>query len=114
MEVEVKGAPINITKNESNKGGKKMKFQFIGLGAAGNKAVVDLVKAGAATADDVILVNSTDKDFVDCDDIDRRYILNPGNTGCGKERKIAKQFAESCEDIILFADTTNVVLVTSV
>lgn len=94
-----------------------MKFAFIGLGAAGNKAAVDLVKAGVASAEDTILVNSTDKDFVNCDEVTNRVVLNPGNSGCGKERKLARQFAEhalALGQIKLKDGVSNVILVTSV
>ena len=109
---------IELTNDKKKYGGaEEMKFQFIGLGAAGNKAVIDLVKAGVAKPEDVILVNSTDKDFVDCDGIDNKIIMNPGNTGCGKERKIAKVYAERVNkvgNIIIRDDTTNVLFITSV
>ncbi len=104
-------------KDEDERRKERMKFQFIGLGAAGNKAAVDLVKAGVAKEDDVILINSTDKDFVNCDGISNKVILNPSNAGCGKERKIAKEYADRAiktNSIILKENTTNVLLVTSV
>ena len=102
---------------EDNEGGKLMKFQFIGLGAAGNKAMVDIVNAGVAKPEDVILINSTTKDFVDCDGVDNKVVLNPQNTGCGKERRIAREYAEKAlklHSIKINENTTNVLLVTSV
>ena len=69
------------------------------MGAAGNKAVIELIKEGVAKPEEVILVNSTDKDFVDCDGVNNKVIMNPGNTGCGKERRIAKQYAERINTI---------------
>lgn len=109
--------PYTKKKDKEKGGSQQMKFQFIGLGAAGNKAMVDIVKAGVAKPEDVILVNSTSKDFVDCDGVDNKVILNPQNTGCGKERRIAKEYAERAvkmNSIFIKEDTTNVLLVTSV
>ena len=40
-----------------------MKFNYVGLGAAGNKAAMMLINEGIATEKDVTLVNSTTKDF---------------------------------------------------
>lgn len=108
---------IEVPKKKDNERRDEMKFMFIGLGAAGNKAAVDLVKAGIAPAEDTILVNSTDKDFVNCDEVSNRVILNPGNAGCGKERKVAKQYAEGAikNDVIKIKEgVTNILLVTSV
>ena len=51
---------VPTKKKEDERRKDQMKFMFIGLGAAGNKAAVDLVKAGVATAENTILVNSTD------------------------------------------------------
>lgn len=106
---------VPTKKKEDERRKDQMKFMFIGLGAAGNKAAVDLVKAGVATAENTILVNSTDKDFVNCDEVTNRVILNPGNSGCGKERKIARQYAEKSLDKIKVEEgTSNILLVTSV
>lgn len=109
---------VYVPKKEGNERRKnKMVFQFIGLGAAGNKAAVDLVKGGVAKAEDIILINSTDKDFVNCDGIDNKVILNPNNAGCGKERKVARVYAEDAiknEKIKIKDGVTNIVLVTSV
>lgn len=64
-------------------------FKVIGCGAAGNKAVMDLMKSGY-DEDKVIMINSTRKD------IPNKYkntiIFGPDSRGgCGKERTIGKQ-----------------------
>ena len=40
-----------------------MKFKFIGIGAAGNKAMLNIINEGICPESDVVLVNSTDKDI---------------------------------------------------
>ena len=40
-----------------------MKTFLIGVGAAGNKAVVDAVQKGTVDIEDTCIVNSTTKDF---------------------------------------------------
>ncbi len=104
--------------NKNRKGVKTMNFQFIGIGAGGNKAVLNLINDGICDEMDAILVNSTDKD------IPKEFngdvvILSPDNAGCGKERKIAKDLAVSSMkagqfDRLLRADTDSVLIVTSV
>ena len=63
---------------------------FVGVGAAGNKAVIELIEKGIITKDDSLLINSTLKDIPD------NY--RPGAVqlegsigGCGKERTLAKE-----------------------
>ena len=108
-----------VTKEtKNNKGEEKMKFQFIGIGAAGNKAVLRLINDRVCDEIDAILVNSTDKDIPEDFNGDV-IILSQRNTGCGKERKIAKELAVTAMkngafDNILRADTDSVMLVTSV
>lgn len=67
-------------------------YRFIGIGAAGNKAAVELIESGVAEQKDVLLLNTTMRD------IDPRYksiAKQIGNTmsGSGKERKLAEQLA---------------------
>lgn len=68
-------------------------YRFIGIGAAGNKAAVQLIDAGVAEKQDVLLLNTTMRD------VDPRYksiAKQIGNSmsGSGKERKLAYQLAE--------------------
>lgn len=90
-----------------------MKFKFIGLGAAGNKAVLELINQKCCKEEDVLLVNSTDKDFP-ANYSGRKIILKQDNTGCGKERAVAKECAltnvsafddleNTCEEVVLVA-----------
>lgn len=101
-----------------NKEDFKMKFKFVGLGAAGNKAVMELVGRGFDQKD-LVLVNSTDKDFPKEYTGDHKIVLKPDNTGCGKERGIAKEYAikainAGVFDNIFEEGITNVMLVSSV
>ena len=95
-----------------------MKFCYVGLGAGGNKGVMQLITNGVVDHKDVILINSTDKDIPD-DFKGSKIILRPDNTGCGKERSIAKEYAvrtlkTGIIDTTIPQDATNVILVTSV
>lgn len=65
-------------------------FKFIGVGAAGNKAVLFLVDTGLVTKESVLLINSTKKDVPE--DYSGAY-LGLSNNGCGKERSVAKEYA---------------------
>lgn len=65
---------------------------FVGIGAAGNKAVINLVEKGIIAKDDMLLINST------TDDIPKSYRdlaikLEGSIGGCGKERTKAKNLA---------------------
>ena len=67
-----------------------LKIKVIGVGAAGNKAVVQMVEDGVVQLTDVLLINSTDRDLPE--HWDKSNILLFGNTGgCGKDRDLAKQ-----------------------
>lgn len=67
-------------------------FKFIGIGAAGNKAVLQLVNRGLVEKQDIVLINSTKEDIPD--DYNGAYIaLTQQNSGCGKERGVAKEYA---------------------
>ena len=68
-----------------------MKTFLIGVGAAGNKAVVDAVERGIVGTEDTCIINSTSKDFPkDYDGM--KIVLSDTDTGCGKERAIAKEY----------------------
>ena len=69
-----------------------MKTLLIGIGAAGNKAVVTAVKEGVVAEEDAIIINSTSKDFPK-EFGGKTIVLSPKDTGCGKERAIAKEYA---------------------
>ena len=67
-----------------------MRALVIGTGAAGNKAVINLLESGIILEEDTLLINSTLKD------IPEKYRnnsvqLSQEYEGCGKERRIAKE-----------------------
>lgn len=69
----------------------KMKIKAIGLGAAGNKAVIQLIEQKVLRQDEVLILNTT------IQDIPGKYRTNCaiefGSTkGCGKERNLGKQY----------------------
>lgn len=70
-----------------------MKTLLIGIGAAGNKAVVKAINMGIVKEDDALIINSTSKDFPKEFPKDRTIVLSPKDTGCGKERTVAKDYA---------------------
>ena len=69
-----------------------LKAQVIGLGAAGNKAAINLVDKGYIMKEDVLLVNSTSKDvppnYVMSGNV---CIIGDGIGGCGQERNKGKE-----------------------
>ena len=67
----------------NNKEDFKMTFKFIGIGAAGNKAAMELITSGVATEEDVILVNSTNKD-IPKEFTGESIILSPSNNEIGR------------------------------
>ena len=69
-----------------------MNCLLIGVGAAGNKAVVNAVEKGVVDVKDTVIINSTSKDFPDGYD-GKKIILSPNDTGCGKEVSIAREYA---------------------
>ena len=71
-----------------------MKMMLIGIGAAGNKAVKTAIEKGTVEEKDTIIINSTSKDFPK-DYNGKKIVLSPQDTGCGKEREVAKDFALS-------------------
>lgn len=70
-----------------------MKALLIGVGAAGNKAVVTAVENGAVAVEDSIIVNSTSKDFPK-EYNGTKIVLSGTDTGCGKERSISKMYVK--------------------
>lgn len=72
-----------------------LKTRVIGCGAAGNKAVIELIEAKIVNIEDVILVNSTIKD------IPKEYynisvvLSSDSSEGCGKERNTAKKLVSN-------------------
>lgn len=70
-----------------------MKVMLIGIGAAGDKAVVDAVERGIAKAEDTCIVNSTSKDFPKSYN-GKKIVISDANVGCGKERSISKDYTK--------------------
>ena len=70
-----------------------MKTLLIGIGAAGNKAVVTAIEQGTMKVEDTIIVNSTSKDFPK-DYTGRKIVLSGTDTGCGKERSVSKEYTK--------------------
>lgn len=69
-----------------------MKTLMIGIGAAGNKCVVNAVRKGIVEQEDAVIVNSTSKDFPEKFE-GKKIVLSSDNAGCGKERSRAKDYA---------------------
>ena len=67
-----------------------MSVLVIGAGAAGNKAVINLIERGIVEEKDAFLINSTIRDIPE-DFKDKAFILD--SDGCGKERVYAKKLA---------------------
>ena len=104
---------IQVKIKEAN----SMKFKIIGNGAAGNKAAMELIKNGLIDPKDIVLVNSTSKDFPK-DFKGKTIILSGESTGCGKERSIAKEYAmntlkENLIDSAFEPDDDSVIIITS-
>lgn len=70
-----------------------MKTLLIGVGAAGNKAVYEAVNNNLFKETDTVIINSTSKDFPK-DYNGNKIILSPSDTGCGKERAVAKEYVK--------------------
>ena len=69
-----------------------MKTLLIGIGAAGNKAVMTAINMGVVEVEDTIIINSTTKDFPK-DYKGKTIVLSGTDTGCGKERSVSKEYA---------------------
>lgn len=68
-----------------------MKIFLVGTGAAGNKAVVEAIDRGVVDIEDTMMINSTSRDFPP-EYEGNKIILTTKNTGCGKERNVAKGY----------------------
>lgn len=66
--------------------------KVIGLGAAGNKAVVEAIKAGVIAEDSCLLINSTMSD-IPAGFHDIAVDIGGDRGGCGKEREVGKSLA---------------------
>ena len=64
-----------------------LKCKVIGMGAAGNKAAIALIKQGVVAVEDILLINSTLKDVPE--EYRSLAIELTGSNGCAKERKLA-------------------------
>lgn len=64
---------------------------LIGIGAAGNKAVIETVKSGVILEEDMFLINTTGRDIPE-NYKEKALILDGGNNlgGCGKEPKLGE------------------------
>lgn len=69
-----------------------MNVLMVGVGAAGNKAVLEAISMGVIDVKDTCIINSTSKDFPEGYE-GRKIILGKEDKGCGKERHLAKEFA---------------------
>ena len=69
-------------------------MKIIGIGAAGNKAVWEIVSSyNLAKEEDILLMNSTTKDFPK--EATKRCCLISDVGGCGKERALGKEIMET-------------------
>jgi cell division GTPase FtsZ len=85
-----------------------MEALLIGVGAAGNKAVISAIENGTMKQDDCIIINSTSKD-IPKDYDGKKIILSSTDAGCGKERSIAKDMVKQAmeEGKFNFGDQLN-------
>ena len=96
-----------------------MKVALIGIGAAGNKCVFQALQDDVVGIDDVVLVNSTSKDFPE-EYNGKKIIISPRNTGAGKEREVAKVYIHNAikdkefEGLDALSSATAVCIVASV
>ncbi|MBR6289435.1 MAG: hypothetical protein IKR19_08870 [Acholeplasmatales bacterium] len=95
-----------------------MKVLLVGVGAAGNKAVMNAVDRGTVKLEDTMIVNSTSKDFPSGYE-GKKIVLSQTDTGCGKERPVANEYAQQAMNHGLFTfdnmgEYITVVVVTSV
>lgn len=95
-----------------------MKVLLVGVGAAGNKAVVNAVDKGIIDIKDTMIINSTSKDFPPGYD-GKKIVLSMNDTGCGKERPVANEYAKQAMNHGLFTfddmgEYISVIVVTSV
>ena len=69
-----------------------LKCFLVGVGAAGNKAIMTCIDREVCKVEDTMMVNSTSKDFP-TDYEGKKIILSSYDTGAGKERSVAKSYA---------------------
>lgn len=84
------------------------KIMVIGIGAAGNKAVLNVVEKGVVRVEDTLMVNSTQMD-IPSSYTGESIVLTDKDTGSGKERNLSKQYLKSALSTGKFniADTIN-------
>lgn len=70
-----------------------MKVLLCAAGAAGAKAMMSAIASNAINIEDTVMINSTSKDFPK-DYTGKTIILADNDTGCGKERAVAKEYAK--------------------
>lgn len=71
-------------------------MKIIGIGAAGNKAVWEIVRDyNLAKQEDILLMNSTVKDFPKEANMNKRCVLISDVGGCGKERELGKEIMQT-------------------
>lgn len=100
-----------------------IKTQVIGIGAAGNKAAMELIKSNVVPLKNVLLVNSTSKDIPEEFSSNDGKVVQIGTddlNGCGKEREEGKALALKALqsnkldlDAFLYPDIDIVTIVTS-
>lgn len=95
-----------------------MKTLLIGIGAAGNKAVMTAINMGIVETSDTMIINSTRKDFPKEYD-GTTIVLSGTDTGCGKERAVSKEYTKKAISDGKFnfdniAEYTSVIIATSV
>ena len=92
--------------------------KVIGIGQAGNKAVINLLEHGVVNQNDIILINSTLKDIPEKY---REFALKlEGSEGCAKERNIANNICKMNlqngnlnVDALMQAEDSEVIICTS-
>ncbi len=95
-----------------------MKALLIGIGAAGNKAVMTAINENIVAVEDTVIINSTRKDFPK-EYTGKEIVLSATDTGCGKERAVSKEYTRKAISDGKFnfdniADYTAVIIATSV
>lgn len=94
-----------------------LKAKFIGIGAAGNKAVINLINRYPEFENDYVLVNSTLKDIPEAYQSKSVELVGEFR-GCAKERSKASEMmvnsiSQNVFDVVLDDDTAMVIIATS-
>ena len=71
-----------------------LKTKVFGNGAAGNKAVIKAIESSVIGTQDIMLINSTDKD-IPAEYTQSSVIIGDGLNGAGKEMEVGKMMMES-------------------